>query len=29
MGEDGLLVKTPAQTSEIRNRRVVIVNLGG
>jgi OOP family OmpA-OmpF porin len=29
MGEDGLLVKTPAQTPEIRNRRVVIVNLGG
>ena len=29
MGEDGLLVETPAQTPEIRNRRVVVVNLGG
>jgi OOP family OmpA-OmpF porin len=28
MGEDGLLVKTPAQTPEARNRRVVVVNLG-
>jgi outer membrane protein OmpA-like peptidoglycan-associated protein len=29
LGEDGLLVKTPAQTPEARNRRVVVVNLGG
>ncbi len=29
MGEDELLVKTPAQTPEARNRRVVVVNLGG
>ena len=29
MGEEGLLVKTPPQTPEIRNRRVVVVNLGG
>lgn len=29
MGEDGLLGKTPAQTSEIRNSPVVVVNLGG
>jgi len=27
-GEDGLLVPTPDQTSEPRNRRVVVVNLG-
>ena len=29
MGEDGLLVKTPTQTPEVRNRRVVVVNVGG
>ncbi len=29
MGEEGLLVKTPAQTPEVRNRRVVVVNVGG
>jgi outer membrane protein OmpA-like peptidoglycan-associated protein len=29
MGEDGLLVATPDQTAEPRNRRVHIVNLGG
>jgi OOP family OmpA-OmpF porin len=29
MGEDGLLIKTPNQTPEPRNRRVVVVNLGG
>lgn len=29
MGEDGLLVKTPEQTPEARNRRVVVVNVGG
>jgi len=28
MGEQGLLVPTPDQTSEPRNRRVVVVNLG-
>jgi outer membrane protein OmpA-like peptidoglycan-associated protein len=28
MGEDGLLVATPPQTPEPRNRRVVVVNLG-
>jgi OmpA-OmpF porin, OOP family len=28
MGEDGLLVPTPAQTSEPRNRRVQVINLG-
>ncbi len=28
MGEDGLLVTTPPQTSEPRNRRVQVVNLG-
>ncbi len=28
MGEDGLLVPTPDQTSEIRNRRVQVVNVG-
>ena len=28
MGEDGLLVQTPAQTAEPRNRRVQIVNIG-
>jgi OmpA-OmpF porin, OOP family len=28
MGEQGLLVATPDQTSEPRNRRVVVVNLG-
>src|SRR5208283_4010320 len=29
MGEEGLLVPTPDQTSEPRNRRVAVVNLGG
>jgi outer membrane protein OmpA-like peptidoglycan-associated protein len=29
MGEEGLLVPTPDQTAEIRNRRVHVVNLGG
>lgn len=29
MGEEGLLIKTPHQTPEPRNRRVVVVNLGG
>ncbi len=28
MGEDGLLVPTPAQTPEPRNRRVQVINLG-
>jgi outer membrane protein OmpA-like peptidoglycan-associated protein len=28
MGEDGLLVQTPPQTPESRNRRVQVVNLG-
>lgn len=28
MGEDGLLVRTPPQTPEPRNRRVQVVNLG-
>ena len=28
MGEQGLLVPTPAQTSEPRNRRVAVVNIG-
>jgi outer membrane protein OmpA-like peptidoglycan-associated protein len=28
LGEDGLLVKTPPQTPEARNRRVQVVNLG-
>ncbi len=28
MGEDGLLVPTPEQTPEIRNRRVQVVNVG-
>ena len=28
MGEDGLLVPTPDQTSEQRNRRVLVVNAG-
>jgi outer membrane protein OmpA-like peptidoglycan-associated protein len=28
MGEDGLLVQTPAQTPEPRNRRVQVINLG-
>jgi outer membrane protein OmpA-like peptidoglycan-associated protein len=28
MGEDGLLVATPQQTPEPRNRRVQVVNLG-
>ena len=28
MGQDGLLVQTPPQTSEPRNRRVQVVNLG-
>lgn len=28
MGEDGLLVQTPPQTSEPRNRRVQVINLG-
>jgi outer membrane protein OmpA-like peptidoglycan-associated protein len=28
MGEQGLLVPTPAQTAEPRNRRVLVVNLG-
>jgi OOP family OmpA-OmpF porin len=28
MGEDGLLVQTPPQTPEARNRRVQIVNIG-
>jgi outer membrane protein OmpA-like peptidoglycan-associated protein len=28
MGEDGLLVQTPDQTAEPRNRRVLVVNLG-
>ena len=28
MGEEGLLVPTPDQTSEPRNRRVLVVNLG-
>jgi outer membrane protein OmpA-like peptidoglycan-associated protein len=29
VGEDGLLVPTPDQTAEARNRRVHVVNLGG
>ncbi len=29
LGEDGLLVATPDQTAEPRNRRVHVVNLGG
>ncbi len=29
MGEQGLAVSTPPQTPEARNRRVVVVNLGG
>ena len=29
MGEEGLLVQTPDQTAEPRNRRVHVVNLGG
>ena len=29
LGEEGLLIKTPNQTPEPRNRRVVIVNLNG
>jgi outer membrane protein OmpA-like peptidoglycan-associated protein len=29
MGEDGLLVPTPDQTAEAKNRRVHVVNLGG
>jgi OmpA-OmpF porin, OOP family len=28
MGEDGLLVPTPDQTPELRNRRVLVVNIG-
>lgn len=28
MGEDGLLVQTPPQTAEPRNRRVQVINLG-
>ena len=28
MGEDGLLVATPPQTPEPRNRRVQVINLG-
>jgi OmpA-OmpF porin, OOP family len=28
MGEDGLLIATPAQTPEARNRRVLVVNIG-
>lgn len=28
MGEDGLLVPTPDQTPEARNRRVLVVNIG-
>ncbi len=28
MGENGLLVATPPQTPEPRNRRVQVVNLG-
>ena len=28
MGEEGLLVSTPPQTAELRNRRVQVVNLG-
>jgi len=28
MGEDGLLIQTPDQTSEPRNRRVQVVNIG-
>jgi outer membrane protein OmpA-like peptidoglycan-associated protein len=28
MGEEGLLVSTPAQTPEPRNRRVQVINLG-
>ena len=29
VGEDGLLVSTPDQTPEARNRRVLVVNIGG
>ena len=29
MGEDGLLIQTPDQTPEPRNRRVEMVNIGG
>ncbi len=29
MGEEGLLIATPNQTPEPRNRRVVVVNIGG
>ena len=28
MGEDGLLVSTPPNTPEARNRRVLVVNVG-
>ena len=28
MGEEGLLVATPPQTPELRNRRVQVINLG-
>ena len=28
LGEDGLLVQTPANTAEPRNRRVQVINLG-
>jgi outer membrane protein OmpA-like peptidoglycan-associated protein len=28
MGEQGLLVVTPPQTAELRNRRVAVINLG-
>jgi hypothetical protein len=28
MGEQGLVVPTPDQTSEPRNRRVAVVNIG-
>ena len=28
MGENGLLISTPANTPEARNRRVLVVNVG-
>jgi outer membrane protein OmpA-like peptidoglycan-associated protein len=28
MGEDGLMIRTPPQTPEERNRRVQVVNIG-
>jgi hypothetical protein len=28
MGQDGLMIQTPPQTPEARNRRVQVVNIG-